>query len=234
MVFVNEHVDAACHTLRVSGEFDLEDRHPFNRALDRTIQAKPPKVVFDLSGLTKISFPGLGLLMCAHEKLKAATIQDALEICPGAVLNIIQIAKLDKKIPVSLVDTKAPPSASPKPLPPSVSPRSSTVVLESDEMESLLQPIFKMLDQKTLDLPTLPEVARQVLSLTSDPHATAERLTNVINQDPALMAKIFQTANSAAYGASRRIESLQQAIALARPEHFGRPHDCLVTSRKSF
>jgi len=79
--------------------------------------------------------------------------------------------------------------------------------------DELLLFLVDKLEKKEFDLPPLPRVASQVLSLTSDPHADANKLTRLIQQDPILTAKIFQTSNSAACGAQRRIESLQQAIA---------------------
>lgn len=79
--------------------------------------------------------------------------------------------------------------------------------------DELLLFLVEKLEKKAFDLPPLPQVASQVLSLTSDPDADANKLTRLIQQDPILTAKIFQTSNSAAHGAQRRIESLPQAIA---------------------
>ena len=86
--------------------------------------------------------------------------------------------------------------------------------IDNDEvLEELLVPIIERLENKDFDLPPLPHVASQVLALTADPDADAERLTSLIQQDPILTARVFQTANSAAFGSTRRIDSLQQAIA---------------------
>ncbi len=87
------------------------------------------------------------------------------------------------------------------------------MTLAIELQEELLLFLVDKLEKKEFDLPPLPQVASQVLTLTSDPHADANKLTRLIQQDPILTAKIFQTSNSAACGAQRRIESLQQAIA---------------------
>ncbi len=90
---------------------------------------------------------------------------------------------------------------------------SSAPVVDSQPVEELLLPILEKLENQDYDLPPLPQVANQVLALTTDPNAHAAKLTGLIQQDPVLTSKIFQTANSAACGAQRQIESLQQAIA---------------------
>jgi putative nucleotidyltransferase with HDIG domain len=69
------------------------------------------------------------------------------------------------------------------------------------------------LESKDFTLPPLPKVASQLLLLTTDPDAQLSQLTSLIQQDPILTAKIFNTANSAGFGASRHIESVEQAVA---------------------
>ena len=71
---------------------------------------------------------------------------------------------------------------------------------------------MEKLEKRDYDLPTLPHVANQVLALTTDPNADASRLTALIEQDPILTAKLFQTSNSVVQGSTRQITSLQQAI----------------------
>ena len=90
---------------------------------------------------------------------------------------------------------------------------SAAPVVVPQSVEDLLLPILERLENKDFDLPPLPQVANQVLALTTDPNAHAARLTGLIQQDPVLTSKIFQTANSAACGAQRQIDSLHQAIA---------------------
>ena len=84
---------------------------------------------------------------------------------------------------------------------------------DQESLEELLLPILEKLEKKEFDLPPLPQVASQVLALTTDPDAHAAQLAALIQQDPVLTSKIFQVANSAALGPRREIESLQQAIA---------------------
>lgn len=87
------------------------------------------------------------------------------------------------------------------------------MTLAIEQQEELLLFLVDKLGKKEFDLPPLPHVASQVLTLTSDPNTDANALTRLIQQDPILTAKIFQTSNSAACGSQRHIESLPQAIA---------------------
>ncbi len=63
-----------------------------------------------------------------------------------------------------------------------------------------------------LDLPPLPEVAQQVLALSSDPKATSEDLARVVSRDQGLAAGILRAANSAALGGRVKVVSLAQAV----------------------
>ena len=56
--------------------------------------------------------------------------------------------------------------------------------------------------QKIEKLPTLPEIAHQILSLTNDPLLSVDELKNIVERDPAISAKILSVANSAFFGLS--------------------------------
>lgn len=63
-------------------------------------------------------------------------------------------------------------------------------------------------------LPSLPAVAVQVLQLAQDADVTLEQLTEVIQNDPAMAAKILKVVNSPLFGMSREVASLKQAVTL--------------------
>ncbi len=88
----------------------------------------------------------------------------------------------------------------------------TTTVNNDSSIDELLLAIVDKLEKKELDLPPLPQVANRVLALTTDSEADASQLTSLIQQDPVLTAKIFQTSNSVGAGSSRKIESLPQAV----------------------
>lgn len=89
----------------------------------------------------------------------------------------------------------------------------SPPVLNSVDMDKLLLPLLERLEKKDFTLPLLPKVASQLLVLTNDAKVTVGQLTRLIQQDPILAARLLKTANSAACGAYRQIESMQQAVA---------------------
>jgi len=64
------------------------------------------------------------------------------------------------------------------------------------------------------DLPSLPSVAIEVLRLTRSPDTTLEDITEVIQNDPALSAKMLKVVNSSLFGLSRPVSSITQAISL--------------------
>jgi len=67
---------------------------------------------------------------------------------------------------------------------------------------------------KIEELPTLPVVLPRLLSLTADEKAGAAHLADAISSDPALTSKILKVSNSAYYGFSQEISSLERAIPL--------------------
>ena len=73
---------------------------------------------------------------------------------------------------------------------------SAAPVVSSEPVEDLLLPLLERLEKKDFDLPPLPQVANQVLALTTDPQAHAAKLTGLIQQDPVLTSKIFQNWSS--------------------------------------
>jgi HD-like signal output (HDOD) protein len=62
------------------------------------------------------------------------------------------------------------------------------------------------------NLPTLPEIALKVQQLIFSDDGDATKLARIVQQDPALTAKILRMANSGFYGASNRISSVPIAV----------------------
>lgn len=91
-------------------------------------------------------------------------------------------------------------------------PPSSTGI-DPDEQEVLRGRVADRLGTGNIVLPLLPQVASQVLALTSQPTVDALQLSNLIHRDPALAGQVLRIANSPAYMPSMPIVSLQQAVA---------------------
>lgn len=64
-----------------------------------------------------------------------------------------------------------------------------------------------------IELPLLPQVASQVLTLAGSANTDAAELSGLIHRDPALAGQVLRIANSPAYMPRMPIVSLQQAVA---------------------
>lgn len=64
------------------------------------------------------------------------------------------------------------------------------------------------------DLPTLPVVARKILSAVEEENSSHRSLADVVSRDQALAAKVLGLANSAYYGHRATVRTLSHAIAI--------------------
>lgn len=81
-------------------------------------------------------------------------------------------------------------------------------------IEKLEQVLNQKIENGEVELPLLPQVASQVMALTSDPSADAAKLSALIHQDQALAAHVLRIANSPAYMPRSPVVSLQHAVAM--------------------
>ena len=63
-------------------------------------------------------------------------------------------------------------------------------------------------------LPPLPEMARRILALRTDPTSDARKLAQIVEMDPPLAAQVIRWGNSALFGFSNRIVTVKDAITL--------------------
>ena len=76
-------------------------------------------------------------------------------------------------------------------------------------MPSKLTTLFE-----TVKLPSMSEVAHDLIRTLQDDHADVASVRNIIAKDPALTAKLLRLANSAQFGLPRGIGTLDDAIAM--------------------
>lgn len=62
------------------------------------------------------------------------------------------------------------------------------------------------------DLPPMPQVASRAISMVENPGTTAAELTDLLQSDVALAARVLKIANSAMFSRQREITTLNQAI----------------------
>lgn len=74
------------------------------------------------------------------------------------------------------------------------------------------QPVLTEVVRRVQEISTLPHVALRVMELANNPSAGATELKAVLEQDPALSARVLRCVNSSAYALRQKITNLQHAI----------------------
>ncbi len=83
---------------------------------------------------------------------------------------------------------------------------------ESDGVEEFTPMRMKQRVDETFDLPSMPDIAHDIMKLRVDPGANAEDLANIVARDPSLSAQIISWACSPYYGYKGTVDSLTTAI----------------------
>ena len=92
---------------------------------------------------------------------------------------------------------------------PSRQPPAETDAMQTPEEK--IQAIFEKLDQ-IRDLPTLPAIMHRLSAAVRDPNSDARSIAHLIEDDPAIMARILKVVNSALYGGDVKVQSIQHAV----------------------
>jgi HD-like signal output (HDOD) protein len=77
---------------------------------------------------------------------------------------------------------------------------------------ALLTILVDRINNDTLVLPTLPEVAVKVRQAADNPEVNLMQMSEVISQDPSLSARMIKVANSAIMGRAVKVSTLHQAV----------------------
>ncbi|WP_213611017.1 HDOD domain-containing protein [Pseudoalteromonas sp.] len=77
---------------------------------------------------------------------------------------------------------------------------------------ALLTILVDRINNDTLVLPTLPEVAIKVRQAADNPDVSLMQMSDAIAHDPALSARMIKVANSAIMGRSVKVSNLHQAV----------------------
>ncbi|MEM7100340.1 MAG: HDOD domain-containing protein [Pseudomonadota bacterium] len=80
----------------------------------------------------------------------------------------------------------------------------------SDGVIALLE---KEIEDRSIEMPLLPDVAAEVLASTLDDKSNATRLADLIQRDQSLASHLLRIVNSPAFRGSTEIVALQQALA---------------------
>ena len=79
--------------------------------------------------------------------------------------------------------------------------------------ETIADAFLALKDGENCDLPMLPEVAAQLLTLTNDVDCNASDIVTLIKRDQSLTSHLLRTANSVRYNTGVAVSSVQQAVA---------------------
>jgi putative nucleotidyltransferase with HDIG domain len=67
---------------------------------------------------------------------------------------------------------------------------------------------------KINDLPTLPQVAQEMLNDLNNEDITLDAIVEKVALDPSLAAKVLKVANTSYYGANSKVVTIQQAVSM--------------------
>lgn len=71
---------------------------------------------------------------------------------------------------------------------------------------------IKDIIRKASDLPSMPEVAFEVIRIADQAESSAMKVAGTLSRDPSLSARVLRLANSAFYGMSREVSSVQDSV----------------------
>ena len=74
------------------------------------------------------------------------------------------------------------------------------------------QQLVTFIESGNLELPVMPQLATQIMAMTSDPACDIRKLAEMINRDQSMAGNLLRIANSPMYMGSMKIVTLQQAL----------------------
>ncbi|MFT5233991.1 MAG: HD-like signal output (HDOD) protein [Candidatus Krumholzibacteriia bacterium] len=79
--------------------------------------------------------------------------------------------------------------------------------MSSEVIKSRIMSVMK-------NLPPLPEVTRQLMTVLGDDNASAKDVAKVLTSDPALAGKVLKLVNSSFYGVSKEVTTISRAVVI--------------------
>jgi HD-like signal output (HDOD) protein len=90
-----------------------------------------------------------------------------------------------------------------------ISPEQTSAELPENFGQDKIKKIMSLADE----LPPMPHVAGKALEILNDPENSLQKLSEVLEQDPSLLAMIIKVSNSALYSTGQVITNLHTAVA---------------------
>jgi putative nucleotidyltransferase with HDIG domain len=85
-------------------------------------------------------------------------------------------------------------------------------VPKNDDIHSSIGDMMPSIKEGLNLVPPLPHVVAQLLKEIQDPNASASSVGDIASSDPAMAASMIRTVNSAAFGLTRKITSVAEAV----------------------
>jgi len=104
---ITERVDDEKIVLTLLGRFDWEARKPFLAVIQQAKSANPRHIILNVAQVPFIDSVGLCLLILAHENLSKVHIHLSLVGPQDSMLGILQLAKIDDRMPVYVTEHDA-------------------------------------------------------------------------------------------------------------------------------
>ena len=82
----------------------------------------------------------------------------------------------------------------------------------SEAENALFQHLLRAFMNKKLDLPALPEAALKIRKAIKNPEVGCSEITQIVQTDPVLSARLVRVANSPLYGTWREIRTVRDAV----------------------
>jgi len=82
----------------------------------------------------------------------------------------------------------------------------------SEHETAIVKAIETAAANRSLDLPTIPEVAMRLRQLSASPEAGLNELARLVQTDSAIAARLIEVSNSAFYRGNRKYTTIKQAV----------------------
>lgn len=83
-----------------------------------------------------------------------------------------------------------------------------------NQYQGVFLPTLEQLIEKSSKLGSLPAIVHRVFEVMDDDSSTATQIGRVINDDPALTARLLKLVNSPFYGFTAKVDTVYRAVAL--------------------
>ncbi len=88
--------DGAGSTLRLAGRLTFNDHAGARAMIGEVVRVRPSRVIIDVSALTFIDSPGVGMLLIAQEELRRIGARVSLTGAQGMVERVFRAMQIEK------------------------------------------------------------------------------------------------------------------------------------------